>query len=320
MSTSRTRGSSRSSPASSTQKKSKKRRVETTASLGEKEARADRLLETLERAVSLLPQLHGTIDEQPPTLQPETPQGTPLNTTPHIEVSDQQVANDFERFQSSGLELDALVPQKTKESIWAGKFVDLAILLRKPESTYSFSLIPTPGHETPGLSIAPTKAAAIKSIEQWVRAFEIFCTVHLRTRPGDAIPLIKYGRSVQNLAAQDGDWAFYDNNFRAARASSVGVGKWDVVNWELWMEARNRVSSAKPFRAGKFPGSRGLVCYAFNSYSSCKRKTCSFPHVCRNCRGDHSVTKCTKSATNVSYQRSQPKSTISKPPTHAGKN
>jgi hypothetical protein len=76
---------------------------------------------------------------------------------------------------------------------------------------------------------------------------------------------------VRRLAADGGDWAYYDQNFWYAREKSLYAHPWSVINWELHMKAKERgktaealpkkgnVQGSHPFRKGGGPLPSGSV-------------------------------------------------------------
>ncbi|CAH3191527.1 unnamed protein product, partial [Porites evermanni] len=82
---------------------------------------------------------------------------------------------------------------------------------------YQLTINPGDG-SSPSLALEPiTKPKKIVSIDSWVQAFHVFVGVFTSRFPSDAPGLMKYGSTIQDLAARGHNWRFYDENFRFLR-------------------------------------------------------------------------------------------------------
>ena len=72
-----------------------------------------------------------------------------------------------------------------------------------------------------------TKPKKIVSFDNWVQAFHVFTGVYTSRFPNDGPSLMKYGATIQDLAAKGLNWRFYDENFRFLQqipATSLPMG------------------------------------------------------------------------------------------------
>ena len=119
-------------------------------------------------------------------------------------------------FASVHLPVDARVPLKLKTKIWNNEFIDFGLLLANQFAEGKYQLTINPGDgSSPSLALEPiTKPKKIVSIDSWVQAFHVFVGVFTSRFPSDSPGLMKYGSTIQDLAARGHNWHFYDENFR----------------------------------------------------------------------------------------------------------
>ena len=168
----------------------------------------------------------------------------------------------------------------------------------------------------------------IVHINQWDRAFAIYCYALVKAHPEDAIGLILYGNLIKDMAFRGHNWANYDRKFRRLKERDPSKYPWGCT--ELTLYAENIVARGSnsfqsqtigprnqnaqiPFRFrgggqfdNNFPGqargggqfnsnSAGRVpvkkCYAFNK-GFCKFENCRYQHICSKCEGQHPASKC----------------------------
>ena len=99
---------------------------------------------------------------------------------------------------SVNLPLDARVPAKIRE------FVDFGSLLVNPafEEKFQITLQPSREGTSPSLALEPVnKAKWIASIDVWLQAFHVFVGIYTAQYPHEAPGLMKYGATIQDLAA-----------------------------------------------------------------------------------------------------------------------
>ena len=112
--------------------------------------------------------------------------------------------------------------------------------------------------------------------------------------PNEAPGLMKYGSTIQDLAARGHNWHFYDENFRFLRQSQATCLPWGTVHWELWLRSQSNfrkppasVNSVKSFSPISVP--RGY-CFKYHRGGDCAG--CSFKHTCCKCDGAHRALHC----------------------------
>ena len=47
---------------------------------------------------------------------------------------------------------------------------------------------------------------------------------------------MKYCEIVRDIAAQAGEWLYYEEQFRFIRRSVPDQYPWDAIHWELWLK------------------------------------------------------------------------------------
>ena len=136
----------------------------------------------------------------------------------------------WEVFTSINLPVDARVPAKLKAKVWREEFIDLGSLLinHTVEGKYQLT-IHNPGEgSSPSLALEPVaKPKKIVTIDTWVQAFHVFVGIYTSRYPSEVPILMKYGATIQNLAARGHNWRFYDENVRFLRqtlATSLPLG------------------------------------------------------------------------------------------------
>lgn len=113
-------------------------------------------------------------------------------------------------FTSVNLPVDARLPLKLKTKIWNNGFIDFGLLLANQFAEGKYQLTINPGDgSSPSLALEPiTKPKKIVSIDSWVQAFHVFVGVFTSRFPSDAPGLMKYGSTIQDLAARGHNWCF----------------------------------------------------------------------------------------------------------------
>ncbi|OWF39199.1 hypothetical protein KP79_PYT25200 [Mizuhopecten yessoensis] len=196
--------------------------------------------------------------------------------------------------------LDMHVDTRTKQKIWADQYVDFGSLL-STNGSEQFNITVTDNT----LALIPkTKPVAIKSMDHWISAFQVFVTVVVQAKPELAGPLMKYANIIQHISRKAGDLAanHYDVNFRKCRQAAPHQLPFDQVNQELFLEAmtynlaRKGQPSQNEHEQGHAQGksTQGKVCFAFQRKGVCNRQHCVFKHLCKTCGGPHSFRKCSK--------------------------
>ena len=224
-------------------------------------------------------------------------------------------------FTSVNLPVDARVPLKLKTKIWNNEFIDFGLLLANQfaEGKYQLTLQPGDG-SSPSLALEPmTKPKKIVSIDSWVQAFHVFVGAFTSRFPSDGPGLMKYGSTIQDLAARGHNWRFYDENFRFLRQSPSTSLPWGTIHWELWLRSQSPVSVKRaqtPASTGKpMPNLRVPKGFCFTYHRGGDCMGCSFRHDCFKCDGSHRGLNCNFRA-KAGGMQSQNRG-ANKPPTHS---
>lgn len=120
-------------------------------------------------------------------------------------------------FLSVNLPIDARIPAKIRSRIIQNEFVDFGSLLVHPafEDKFRITLQPSQEGSSPSLALEPVnKAKRITSIDVWLQAFHVYGGIFTAQYPHEAPGLMKYGATIQDLAARGHNWRYYDENFR----------------------------------------------------------------------------------------------------------
>ena len=200
---------------------------------------------------------------------------------------------------SASLPLDARIPDGLRAKIWAGEYIDLAIMLKPTrmqhlEYGHAYGGAPT---ATNVVAKSPNNTHEFISFEKWLQAFNLYMAVYL-LKPANmplAVQMLKYAKIIRGLADAGGDWRSYDEAFRSLRY--LRGWSWGSINWEMWMTASQfirRPASVPPF-SGK-GGIRSMErgpCFAFNRGEMCEKTSCRFVHKCSVCGGSsHRAIRC----------------------------
>lgn len=219
-------------------------------------------------------------------------------------------------FHSITISLGSRVPDKIKHKIWADQYIDLGLLLSSSTvepTKYSVSVFTDSDkiNNQSQLSLEPVhKPKRIASISQWASAFNTFVAVYTVSFPASAPALMKYCEIVRDLANKQGNWRWYDEQFRFLRQSEPKNFPWDHVHWELWFQSlpisqssarlaptnnpiRSRTAVSVPFPKG--------FCWKFASGEFCGG--CKFKHSCHKCSGSHRASECNTSNFRAKPQR-----------------
>ncbi|KAL9953252.1 hypothetical protein ACROYT_G040638 [Oculina patagonica] len=119
-------------------------------------------------------------------------------------------------FTSINLPVDARVPMRLKTKIWQQECIDFGPLLVYPTLDGKFQLTIQNSNEgfSPALALEPLNIPKkISSIDIWLQAFHVFAGIYASHYPNEAPGLVKYGSTIQDLAARGHNWRLHDENF-----------------------------------------------------------------------------------------------------------
>jgi hypothetical protein len=136
----------------------------------------------------------------------------------------------------------------------------------------------------------------ILNIEAWLQAFHIFVGVYTQRYPVEPPALIKYGQTIQYLAARGQNWRFDNENFCFLRQTQHTLVLWGSIHGELWLHSQYSMTRKSPWpQVGKnnfAPRSPTAVrwgyCFKFHRGQLCTG--CPFKHSCN--QGNRRVSQC----------------------------
>ena len=153
-----------------------------------------------------------------------------------------------ETFSSVTFDLESRVSDRVKAKIWANEYVDFGSLLTVSPDESKYRISVTDDHDHPSLCLEHVKPKRRSlTIDQWLTAFNVFVAVYTIKTPSAISSLMKYCEVVRDIAAKQGNWRYYDEQFRFLRQSKPDRYPWDNVAWELWHQALH--SSVQAFRS-----------------------------------------------------------------------
>ena len=175
------------------------------------------------------------------------------------------------------------------------------------ELKYGISVTDDNDHPSLCLEHVKTKRHSL-TIDEWLTAFNVFVAFYTVKTPSAIPSLMKYCEVIRDTAAKQGNWHYYDEQFRFLCQSKPDRYPWDNVAWELWHQAlhssltTSRPNSNNDFRTRR-PNQRPFqsfpkgVCWRFHAGQFCRG--CNFKHSCFKCGSVHPATQCTATRSNT---------------------
>ena len=226
-------------------------------------------------------------------------------------------------------EIGGHVPEKLKEKIWDGKFIDLSLLLKSARDLDdSFQNGGELKMKDGKLVIErQIRNKPIFNIDSWTSAFLVFISVMLEKHPQKAQELLKYMRDIRLAAGSANNataWVRYDEQFRL-KNSKFPDSSWGNIDNELWLLSMSCTRlPGKPISqwSGKPDFVRGqqnynpvaqnsnrnstmssqsatrplfrpiLCCWGYNKGKCTYYDRCKFSHTCSVCGGRHPAFSC----------------------------
>ena len=137
-------------------------------------------------------------------------------------------------FTSVSVSLSSRVGSKIKAKIWANEYVEFGALLASTPQVDKYALSMTPStapSKQPRLTLEPYHATKkVSNIQQWVSAFNIFVSVYTERYQSETPQLMKYCEVVRDISLSNGDWLWYDEQFRYLRQSAPEKYPWDQIH------------------------------------------------------------------------------------------
>ena len=210
--------------------------------------------------------------------------------------------NPDELFSNVTFDLESRVSDRLKAKIWVNEYIDFVSLLTVSPKETKYHLSVTSDNDNPSLHFEHVKPRRKNlTIDQWLTAFNVFVAVYTVKAPNSISSLMKYCKVVRDIAAKEGNWHYYEEQFRFLRQSKPEHYPWDNVACKLWHQAlhsslvvshqhnnhdfQTRRPNQRPFQ----PFPKG-VCWRFHSGQFCRG--CSFTHSCFKCGAHHPAIQC----------------------------
>jgi len=157
-------------------------------------------------------------------------------------------------FSSVAVSLSRRVSSKIKAKIWSNEYINFGNLLslspinKKCSITVASLDSQSSHHQLSHLMLEPSQPAKkVHSITQWFSAFNIFVAIYAEKQATDTHKLMKYCKTVSDIATKPGDGLYYDEQFRFIRQSAPDQYPWDAIHWELWLKAVTNFRPNPPF-------------------------------------------------------------------------
>ena len=235
---------------------------------------------------------------------------------------------------SSSLPLVDMVPEATRKDIQTGKDINLATLLLPARERASHMAAPREikiGDET--LLLKPIKDNRLSrplTIQEFIKAFNIFKNVVCEQFPNRRQELDKYMSSMIDIATKYPGFSFYEYHLDfSARAAFYLQHHQIMIDWSLIDErllthiVAGRKANAcslchsldheatfchlaaeKSSQPQDFQQQGYTPCFKFNSPSGCPHRTCRYAHICSTCRSfSHSKPDCKAKQSKLSLHR-----------------
>lgn len=206
---------------------------------------------------------------------------------------DKQIVGGQSAFVSCSLKTGGNIPDKIKQQIWAGKYIDFHSLFENDETKYRLQLVQ--GADNPELSITEERNKKTLTLNQWLSAWNKFTAIICTKNPelGSVIP--HHMEIILEMSREGGNWQFYDIEFR--KLLERGEAQWGCTHLELYLRAKlqgNVKSGNDNNKSGNTRWPVG-VCFSFHKGLGCKfGDKCKFQHRCFNCGFNHSFSTCKK--------------------------
>lgn len=220
-------------------------------------------------------------------------------------------SNPEPTFSSDNISLHERVPEKLKCKIWDDEFVDFNDLFLA--SRRATALFESKSRRKKNENQGPV----IKTILDWVSAFNVFAAIYLMKFSKQGSSLMHYLHTVLEISRQGGNWQAYDKDFRLSRAGPK-CPAWHKQNSKLYTDSRLSAPPKRQQNSNSFPshsyssqqnsysaqqnsyGSNQSnqqtfpfgTCYKFHAGQHCGG--CTFTHACFLCDARHPVFRCSR--------------------------
>ena len=177
------------------------------------------------------------------------------------------------------------VSDKIKKQIRKGEVVNLALLKPKSAKDKNNKKIKI-NFETGRFE--EEEISQEMPFYEWLECFLIFFSIRVEYYPKEVQGLLRHIQNVQQLHTHKRDAVEYDLQFRATKYQHPTIE---------WGEYLGEIVDALPVLKSKKEGKTGSkkptgICFKFNTSNGCSWQNCRWQHICRQCKGVHSVINC----------------------------
>ena len=197
-------------------------------------------------------------------------------------------------FCSGGRKITSIVSSKMKNKIWSNQFINLHELLKESDEK-KFSIVMESSSEVGAsvrlISKKQNSSSQSLTLNAWAKAFNRFTAIMSVKFPECSIGLNQHMETVFSIAEQNGNWVFYDAEFR--HMINRNDANWGSTDLELYLCALMKSDSKNPkVDTDSLELPKG-ACYRYHTTGSCaKPKQCKYQHNCTNCLRNHPRFKC----------------------------
>ena len=198
------------------------------------------------------------------------------------------------------------IPTKTKQAVLCSEYIEFDFLLPENSSLITDNeltrLSISVGEKQVELPNPRRKKTHVDSIDKWLSAFVVYCTILLTSFPWRAVAMFAYQEIIRSAQRKFAGfaWLAYDIDFHWKAAGNLFLN-WGERDTQLYLmkftgQAKSCCSicgsgdhysygcSLSALRPNNTQ--RGL-CNNYNRGTKCSQDPCPFSHRCKTCYGDH---------------------------------
>lgn len=194
-------------------------------------------------------------------------------------------------FTSCSLETGSDIPDKIKNQIWSGQYVDFHLLLDNENLKFKFQF--EMDGDNPEFHLVQHKKSKPLTMSQWLTAWNKFTAIMCMKTPELGQFLPHHLDLILEMSREKGDWNFYDIQFR--KLVEKGEANWGTTHLELYLKAKLKSVNVQnmPQRYGSNPRWPQGVCFSYHRGMGCRfGAQCKYQHKCFNCGFSHPFSTC----------------------------
>lgn len=215
--------------------------------------------------------------------------------TEHCSKVSGEVAETKSCFTSGGRKISSLISAKLKNKIWENAFIQMKELLKGYEDSCNYSIelgnVSEEGTSFRIINKGQNNPSKSLPVHAWAKAFNRYTAIMSIQFPNCSIGMNQHMETVLTIAEQNGNWEFYDVEFR--QMIMRGEAEWGSTNLELYLFAlmrntsKNQVVSTSSLQIPKG------ACHKYHTTGFCSRGVhCQFQHKCTGCLDNHPRYRC----------------------------